>query len=145
MIAQTCQVALPPRRNLIPEVSVTITSNRPAWPLAQATIGANLNSPDGSYQGPTTMAVGEGQFMATVSEVAQVLAHPTLWLARSGRRARSHLGAGTGSPHSVTLTYVQIACDPWVWWSWLMPIVACSQSPVLAQHGAHIIIALNGL
>jgi hypothetical protein len=45
-VAQTCQVALPPRRNLIPEVSVTITSNRPGV-AAQVTIGANLNSPDG--------------------------------------------------------------------------------------------------
>ena len=119
-VAQTCQVALPPRRNLIPEVSVTITSNRPGV-AAQVTIGANLNSPDGSYQGPTT-TVGQGQFMATVSEVRTgFVILPSGWPV---------LGVGAeaiwadGSPHSVTLTYVQIACDPWVWWSWLMPIVA---------------------
>jgi hypothetical protein len=119
-VAQTCQIALPPRRNLIPEVSVTITSNRPGV-AAQVTIGANLNSPDGSYQGPTT-TVGQGQFMATVSEVRTgFVILPSGWPV---------LGVGAeaiwadGSPHSVTLTYVQIACDPWVWWSWLMPIVA---------------------
>jgi hypothetical protein len=31
---------------------------------ARVTIVANLNSPDGSYQGPTTI-VGQGQFSAT--------------------------------------------------------------------------------
>jgi hypothetical protein len=25
--------------------------------------------------------------------------------------------------HSAALTYEQIACDPWVWWRWLTPVV----------------------
>jgi hypothetical protein len=24
--------------------------------------------------------------------------------------------------HGATLTYQQIACNPWVWWPWLNPI-----------------------
>ena len=52
-VAQECQIALPPRRNRIPAVSVTVTSQRPGV-AAQVTIAANFNSPDGSYQGPTT-------------------------------------------------------------------------------------------
>ena len=137
-IAQTCRVALPPRRNLIPEVSVTITSNRPGV-AAQVTIGANLNSPDGSYQGPTT-TVGQGQFTATVSEVRTgFVILPSGWPV---------LGVGAeaiwadGSPHSVTLAYVQIACDPMVG----LADADCrrSQSRVLAQHGLDL-IPLNGL
>jgi hypothetical protein len=45
-VAQECQVALP-AGNRVPEVSVTITSNRPGVD-AQVTIAANLNSPDGA-------------------------------------------------------------------------------------------------
>jgi hypothetical protein len=50
-VSQECQIALR-AANLVPEVSVTVTSNRPGVD-AQVTIAANLNSPDGSYQGPT--------------------------------------------------------------------------------------------
>ena len=118
-ITQECQVALPPQGRLIPEVTVTITSNRPGV-AAQVTIGANLNSPDGSYQGPTT-TVGQGQFSATNSVVvARFIVLPSGWPV---------LGAGAvatwsdGAPQSITLNYVQIACDPWVWWHWLIPVI----------------------
>jgi hypothetical protein len=117
-VAQECQVALP-AANLVPEVSVTVTSNRPGVD-AQVTIAANLNSPDGSYQGPTKI-VGQGQFTSTSSQVhAGFVALPSGWPV---------LGIGAeaiwadGTPHSVTLTYVQLACDPWVWWRWLAPVL----------------------
>lgn len=117
-ITQQCQVALP-SGNMIPEINVTVTSNRPGI-LAQVTIAANLNSPDGSYQGPTT-TVGHGQFTATSDNVrAGFVALPSGWPV---------LGVGAeatwadGAPHSVALTYVQLECDPWVWWRWLIPIV----------------------
>ncbi len=51
-VIQECQVALP-SANLVPEVSVSTTSNRPGV-AGQVTIGANLKSPDGNYQGPTS-------------------------------------------------------------------------------------------
>jgi hypothetical protein len=44
-----------------------VASNRPGV-AAQVSVAANLNSPDGSYQGPTTV-VGQGQFSATTSSV----------------------------------------------------------------------------
>jgi hypothetical protein len=123
-IAQECQVALP-SANRVPEVSVTITSNRPGV-AAQVTVGANLNSPDGSYQGPT-MIVGQGQFTATNSDVhAGFVVLPSGWPV---------LGVGAeatwadGAPHSVTLTYVQLACDPWVWWRWLIPVLNILRRP----------------
>jgi hypothetical protein len=115
-VTQECLIALPPRRSRIPEVTVTVTSQRPGV-AGQVTIGANFNSPDGSYQGPTT-AVGQGQFTATQSEV-QV----RFVLLPSGFPV---LGVGAvadyaDGAHSATLTYVQIACNPWVWWHWLTP------------------------
>ena len=117
-VTQECQVALP-SANLIPEISVTITSNRPGV-AAQVTIAANLNSPDGNYQGPTT-TVGQGQFTATSSQVnARFVVLPSGWPV---------LGVGTeatwedGAPHGVALTYVQLECDPWVWWRWLIPVL----------------------
>ena len=57
-VTQQCQVALPVSGFSPDEVTVTVTSHRPGV-AAQVTIGANLNSPDGSYQGPTT-TVGNG-------------------------------------------------------------------------------------
>jgi len=42
-------IALPPRQNMIPEVSVTVTSQRPGV-AGQVTIASNFNTPDGSYQ-----------------------------------------------------------------------------------------------
>src|SRR5262249_51787301 len=97
-VAQECQVALP-------------SGNRHR---------TNLNSPDGSYQGPTT-AVGQGQFTSTSSQV-----HASFAVLPSGWPV---LGVGAEAtwadvtPHSVTLTYVQLACDPWVWWGWLVPVL----------------------
>ncbi|HEV2370887.1 MAG TPA: hypothetical protein VGS19_01850 [Streptosporangiaceae bacterium] len=50
-VTQQCQVALPVPGITPDEVTVTVTSQRPGV-AAQVTIGANLNSQDGSYQGP---------------------------------------------------------------------------------------------
>jgi hypothetical protein len=123
-VVQQCQIALP-SGNVVPEVSVTITSNRSGVD-ALVTIGANLNSPDGSYQGPTT-TVGQGQFTSTSSEVhAGFVVLPSGWPV---------LGVGAeatwadGAPHSVTLTYAQLACDPWVWWRWLIPVLNILRRP----------------
>lgn len=106
-VTQECQIALPPRSNLIPAVSVTVTSQRPGM-AGQVTIAANFNTPDGSYQGPTT-AVGQGQFTATNS-----LVQARFILLPSGFPV---LGVGAvadwaDGAHSATLTYEQIACDP---------------------------------
>jgi hypothetical protein len=66
-IRQECVIALP-RASYSPDlVTVSVTSLRPGV-AGQVTVGANLNSPDGSYQGPTT-TVGHGQFTATSSQV----------------------------------------------------------------------------
>jgi hypothetical protein len=117
-VTQECLIALPPRTSRIPEVSVTITSNRPGV-AAQVSVGANFNTPDGSYQGPTT-AVGTGQFTATISQI-----NVRFILLPSGFPV---LGVGAASDwadgeHSANLTYEQIACNPWVWWGWLNPVV----------------------
>ena len=54
-ITQECVVALP-RASYSPDlVTITVTSLRPGV-AGHVTVGANLNSPDGSYQGPTTTA-----------------------------------------------------------------------------------------
>ncbi len=67
-ITQQCQTALPLQKFTADEVTVmTVTSQRPGV-AAQVLVGANLNSPDGSYHGPTT-TVGEGQFTATGSDI----------------------------------------------------------------------------
>jgi hypothetical protein len=66
-LTQQCQTAIPLPSLVADEVTVTITSGRPGQ-AAQVTVGANFNSVDGSYQGPTT-TVGHGQFTATNSEV----------------------------------------------------------------------------
>jgi hypothetical protein len=116
-VTQECLIALPPRQSRIPEVSVTVTSQRPGV-AGQVTIAANFNTPDGSYQGPTT-TVGQGQFTETVSQV-----HARFVLLPSGF---SVLGVGavvdyTDGVHSGALTYQPIACNPWVWWPWLNPV-----------------------
>jgi hypothetical protein len=75
-VMQDRQIALP-SGNRIPAVSVT-ASNRPGV-AAQVFIAANLNSPDGSYQGPTTV-VGQGQLTATTSSVlANFVVLPSGW------------------------------------------------------------------
>src|SRR5260221_8833246 len=66
VLTQECQVALP-SGNRIPEVHVTVTSNRPGV-AAQVTVAPNVNSPDGNYHGPTR-GVGQGHFTATRSQV----------------------------------------------------------------------------
>ena len=52
-VTQQCQIALPLTSLSPDEVTVTVTSHRPGV-AAQVSIAANFNSPDGSYQGPTT-------------------------------------------------------------------------------------------
>jgi hypothetical protein len=117
-VTQECLIALPPRTSRIPPVSVSITSNRPGV-AAQVSIAANFNTADGSYQGPTT-TVGTGQFTATISQI-----NARFVLLPSGFPV---LGVGAvadwaDGEHSATLTYEQIACNPWVWWGWLNPVV----------------------
>ena len=118
-ITQECQIALP-WGTRVPEVGVTITSNRPGV-AAQVTIAANLNNASGSYQGPTTV-VGQGEFTATSAQVvARFVVLPSGWPV---------LGVGAvaewadGAPQSATLTYVLLACNPLVWWYWLVRAVA---------------------
>jgi hypothetical protein len=117
-VAQECQIALPPRSNLIPAVSVTVTSQRPGIG-AQVTIAANFNTPDGSYQGPTT-TLGQGQFTATIS---QVQVHFVLLPSGFPVLGVGAVADWADGAHSATLTYEQIACDPWVWWRWVTPII----------------------
>ena len=127
-VTQECQIALPPQNNLIPAVSVTVTSQRPGM-AAQVVIGANFNTPDGSYQGPTTR-VGQGQFTATDSLVqARFILLPSGFPVL-GVGAVADWADGT---QSVTLTYEQIACDPWVWWGWLTPVVGILSRPLSAM------------
>ncbi len=117
-VSQECQVALP-SADRVPEVSVTVTSNRPGV-AAQVTIAANLNSPDGSYQGPTK-DVGQGQFTASsatvqIGFVVLPSGFPVLGVGAEALWA-------DGATHSVTLAYYQLECDPWVWWRWLIPFI----------------------
>jgi hypothetical protein len=126
-VTQECQIALPPQNNRIPAVSVTVTSQRPGM-AAQVTIAANFNTPDGSYQGPTTR-VGQGQFTATDSLVqARFILLPS-GFPLLGVGAFADWADGT---QSGTLTYEQIACDPWVWWGWLTPVVGILSRPLSA-------------
>lgn len=119
-VTQQCQTALPLQKLDADEVTVTVTSQRPGV-AGDVVIAANFNSPDGSYQGPTTQ-VGQGQFTATSSEVETrfVVLPAAGW---------SVLGAGAaanwedGAPHSVALTYEQLACDPAIWWQWLFRVL----------------------
>lgn len=116
-VSQQCVVALPPRATTTPVVDVTARSLRPGV-AGTVSIGANFNSMDGTYQGPTTQ-VGQGQFTATTSEV-----HARFILLPSGFPI---VGIGAvvdyaDGTHGAALTYQQIACNPWVWWGWLTPI-----------------------
>jgi hypothetical protein len=128
-VTPQCQATLPLAGFTVDEVTVTVTSHRPGV-AAQVSIGANLNSLDGSYQGPTT-TVGHGQFTAaTRSRVrAGFAVLPSGWPV---------LGVGAeavwedGAPHSIALVYEQLACDPWVWWRWPIRILDLLTRPFLA-------------
>ena len=129
-VTQECLIALPPRITRIPEVSVTITSNRPGV-AAQVSVGANFNTPDGSYH-PTTM-VGTGQFTAAISQI-----NVRFVLLPSGFPV---LGVGAAcdwadGEHSANLTYEQIACNPWVWWGWLNPVVGILSRTLSGRTGS---------
>ena len=129
-VTQQCQVALPVSSFSPDEVTVIVTSHRPGV-AAQVTIGANLNSPDGSYQGPTT-AVGKGQFTASSSQVHTgfVVLPAAGW---------PILGVGAeatwedGAPQSIALNYYRLECDPLVWWQWLIRILAIVTRPFSAS------------
>jgi len=118
-VTQQCQVALPPSSFLADEVTVTVTSHRPGVG-AQVTVGANFNSVDGSYQGPTTQ-VGQGQFTATSGQVqVGFVVLPAAWPVLG-------VGAGAvwddGEPESFDLTYVALMCRWRWWWIWLIRAV----------------------
>ena len=125
-VTQQCQVALPLSDSRADEVTVTVTSQRPGV-AAQVSIGANLNSPDGSYQGPTT-TVGQGQFTATDSEVqAGFVVLPAAGWPVLGVGAEATWA--DGSTQSFALTYVELQCDPLVWWRWVIRVLAILTSP----------------
>lgn len=129
-VAQQCQVAVPAATLAADEVTVTVTSSRPGA-AGDLSVFVNLNSADLSYQGPT-IAVGQGQFTATDSEVqVSFVVLPTAgW---------PYLGVGAqatwadGSEQSVAITYVEIACRPWWWWtSWLIRVVVALEGAFAA-------------
>jgi hypothetical protein len=77
---------------------------------------ANLNTPNGSYQGPTTK-VGENDFSATSSEVSiRFVVLP--WTGVPVLGFGAVVDWVDGAPQSLTLDYVLLACNPWVWWWW---------------------------
>jgi hypothetical protein len=114
-VAQQCQVALPLRSMSADEVTVTVTSHRPGV-AAQVSVGANLNSADGSFQGPTT-TVGQGQFTATDPQVrvsfVVLPAQPVLGVGAEATWA-------DGAAQSIALTYVEHECNLSPWWRWLI-------------------------
>jgi hypothetical protein len=118
-VTQQCQTALPAPNLIADEVTVTVTSGRPGV-AAQVTVGANFNSPDGSYQGPTT-TVGQGQFTATNSEVTvSFVVLPSSWpLLGVGAEAVWEDGTQPG----LALTYVALACQWKWWWIWLIRVL----------------------
>lgn len=118
-VTQECQVSVPLKGFSPDEVTVTVTSNRPGV-AAQVNVGANLNTPSGSYQGPT-IAVGTRQFTGAISKVrVGFVSLPSGF---------SVLGIGVeavwsdGAPSSFHLSYVEIPCDFWVWWRVLVPFL----------------------
>jgi hypothetical protein len=129
-VTQQCQVALPLPSFSPDEVSVTVTSHRPGV-AAQVRIAANLNSPDGSYQGPTTI-VGQGQFTATsVSIHAGFIVLPAAGWPVLGVGAEAVWA--DGAPSSGALFYWQLECDPLVWWGWPIRILAILTRPFSAR------------
>jgi hypothetical protein len=129
-VTQQCQVALPTSGLSADEVTVTVISQRPLA-AAQVSVGANLNSADGSYQGPTTM-VGLGQFTATSAHVeTRFVVLPAAGWPVLGVGAEAVWADGTSA--SFALTYVQLECDPLVWWKWLIRFLAILTQPFSAR------------
>ena len=119
-LAQQCQTAIPLPGLVADEVTVTVTSGRPGQ-AGQVTVGANFNSPDGSYQGPTT-TVGHGQFTATSSQTTvSFVVLPANW---------PLLGVGAeavwedGTQPSEALTYAALVCTWRWWWVWLIRVLS---------------------
>jgi hypothetical protein len=114
-ITQDCVVALP-RVSYSPDlVTVTVTSQRPGV-AGHVRVAANLNSPDGSYQGPTTL-VGQGDFTAAASQVTiRFVVLP--WTGFPVLGFGGVADWADGAPQSLTLDYVLLECNPWVWWWW---------------------------
>jgi hypothetical protein len=119
-LTQQCQTAIPLPNLVADEVTVTFTSSR-LGQAAQVSVGANFNSLDGSYQGPT-MTVGHGQFTATSSEVkVSFVVLPANW---------PLLGVGAqavwedGTQPSTALTYAELVCTWRWWWVWLIRVLS---------------------
>ena len=107
-VTQECQVALPESSSSPDEVTVTVTSHHPGVP-AQVTIGANLNSLDGSYQGATTM-IGKDEFSPTNSQVqASFVVLPAVEWPVLGIGAVAVWKDGT--PQSTALAYLRLECS----------------------------------
>ena len=129
-VTQQCQVALPTSGLSADEVTVTVISHRPVV-AAQVSVGANLNSTDGSYQGPTT-TVGQGQFTATTAHAeTRFVVLPAAGWPVLGVGAEAMWADGT--PTSFALTYMQLECEPLVWWKWLIRILAILTQPFSAR------------
>ena len=129
-VMQQCQVALPVPSLKADEVTVTVTSHRPGV-AAQVTVGANLNSADGNYQGPTT-TVGQGQFTVTDSQVhVGFVVLPTDPWPVLGVGAEAIWADGTAQ--SIDLTYLQIECEHLVWLSWLIRLITILTRPFSAR------------
>jgi hypothetical protein len=125
-ISQECVVALP-RSSYSPNlVTVTVTSLRPGA-AGHVRVAANLNTPNGSYQGPTT-TVGDGDFTATNSQViVRFVVLPWAGFPVLGFGGVADWTDGT--PQSLTLDYVLLECNPWVWWGWPARILNALTSP----------------
>jgi hypothetical protein len=117
-VVQQCRSIIPilHLNLLIDGVTVTVTLGRPGVG-GQVTVGVNLNSLDGSYQGDVWI-VGQGQFTATSSQFQTTFTiWPDQWPV---------LGVGAwadwddGAPQSFALEYKDIVCG-WPWW-WLLLI-----------------------
>jgi hypothetical protein len=114
-ISQECVVALP-RASYSPNlITITVTSHRPGV-AGHVTVGANLNSRDFSYQGPTT-TVGHGELTAASSQViVRFVVLP--WTGFPVLGFDGQVDWSDGAPQSITLDYVLLECNPWVWWWW---------------------------
>jgi hypothetical protein len=115
-VTQQCQLVLPPTALSADEVTVTVTSGR-AGATGKVSVGANFNSTDGSYQGPTH-PVGSGQFTASnpVVQVRFVVLDPGFPILGVGAQAEWD----DGTPVSYALTYAQLHCRLPIWWRWLI-------------------------